>query len=97
MYILTAEEKDDLAESVIAIEKGARRKSVPKFCATRWGARVCTLFSMLAKYPTILKAMDRIREESSGDSQSDASSYITFGRSSVYSCINNCSGHSQLS
>jgi hypothetical protein len=74
--ILTVEEDDDLAESVTAIKKGAKRKSVPKFCATRWSARVSTLSAMLAKYPTILKAMDRIMEESSGESRSDASSYI---------------------
>ena len=74
LEILTAEEDDDLAESVTAIKKGAKRKSVPKFCATRWSARVCTLSAMLAKYPT--KILDRIREEGSGDSQSDACSYI---------------------
>ena len=73
--LLTAEE-DDLAESVAAINQGVKQKSVPKFCATRWSARVCTLSAMLAKYPTILKAMERIREESSGDSRCDASSYI---------------------
>ena len=52
-----------------------KRKSVTTFCATR-SATVSTLSAVLAKYPTSLEAMDRIREESSGDSRSDASSYI---------------------
>ena len=74
--LLTAEEDDDLAESVAAIKQGAKRRSIPKFCATRWSARVSTLSAMLAKYPTILKAMEKIRDERSGDSRCDASSYI---------------------
>ena len=37
---------------------------------------MCTLSAVLAKYPVILKAMDRIKEDSVGDARSDASSYI---------------------
>ena len=65
-----------MSESAAAIRKGAIKKSVPKFCATRWTARVCTLSAVLAKYPVILKAMDRIKEDSEGDARSVASSYI---------------------
>ena len=65
-----------MSESVAAIRKGAKKNTVPKFCATRWTARVCTLSAVLAKYPVILKAMDRIKEDSVEDARSDASSYI---------------------
>ena len=37
---------------------------------------MCTLSALLAKYLVVLKAMDEIKEESVGDAQSDASSYI---------------------
>ena len=92
-----AEEDDDLAESITAIRKGARRKSVLKFNATRCSARVCTLSAMIAKYPTILKAMDRIREESSGDSRSDASSYIRLLEDPQFIVALIIAGYSQLS
>ena len=52
---LTTADDDELADSVTTIKSGAKRKSVPKCCATRWSARVCTLSAMLAKYPRYWK------------------------------------------
>ena len=66
----------DEGASAQALRKGSRRRVVPAFCATRWTARVSTLSALLAKYITVLKTLDKIREESIGDSQSDAGSYI---------------------
>ena len=38
---------DDLSESARAIKEGAKKKIVPKFCATRWTARLTTLSAII--------------------------------------------------
>ena len=48
---------------------------IPKFCATRWTARVSTLSAIIAQYDIVLATLDQIQEESSGDAASDAYSY----------------------
>ena len=58
------------------IEAGSRRYHVPKFCATRWSARVRTLSALIAKYVTVLETMGRIKDSSKGDARSDACSYM---------------------
>ena len=68
--------EEDLSESMAEIEAGSRRHHVPKFCATRWSARICTISALIAKYPTVLETMGRIKDSSTGDSRSDASSHI---------------------
>ena len=49
---------------------------VPAFCPTHWTARVSTLSTVLAKYTTVLKTLEKIRYVSVGDSRSDSASYI---------------------
>ena len=70
---LTADDEADLTQ---AIQEGSKRKIVPAFCATRWTARVITLSTLLAKYATVLKTLEKIRDESVGESRSDSASYI---------------------
>ena len=67
---------DMLNESDIAIKQGSHKKSVPKFCATRWTARVDTLSALIAKYKLILEALDQIQDTSNGDAKRDAGTYI---------------------
>lgn len=77
--LLILEELDDnykFSESLTEIEAGSRRLHVPKFCATRWSARVSTLSALIAKYGTVLETMGRIRDRSTGETRSDAGSYI---------------------
>ena len=68
--------ESDEGDSTQAIQEGLRRRMVPAFCATRWTARISTLSTLLAKYVTVLKTLEKIREESVGDSRSDSASYI---------------------
>ena len=67
-------------ESMTEIEAGSRRYHVPKFCATRWSARVRTLSfqisALIAKYVTVLETMGRIEDISKGEARSDACSYM---------------------
>ena len=71
--------EDDVAsESAQAIKEGSRRNTVPKFCATRWTAKISTLSALLAKYAEVLKALEAIRDSSTGDARSDTASYIRF-------------------
>ena len=67
---------DDLSESAKAIKEGAKKKTVPKFCATRWTARLSTLSAIIGKYLNVLRALEKIRDCSTGDARSDATSYI---------------------
>ena len=60
---------DMLNESDIAIKQGSYKKSVPKFCATRWTARVDTLSAIIAKYKLILEALEQIQDTSNGDAK----------------------------
>ena len=66
----------NMNESDIAIKQGSHKKSVPKFCATRWTARVDTLSGLIAKYKLILEALDQIQDTSNGDAKRDAGTYI---------------------
>ena len=66
----------DLSESAKAIKEGGKKKAVPKFCATIWTARVSTLSSLLSKYSKVLKALENIRDSSTAEARSDASSYM---------------------
>ena len=65
-----------MTESLSNIEKGDCMKTVPKFCPTRWTARLSTLSALIAKYPTVLRALSDIYNSSTGDAKADASSYI---------------------
>ena len=42
------------------MEDGSKRQTVPKFCATRWSPKVSTLSALLAKYGSVLLALDEI-------------------------------------
>ena len=63
-------------QTYIAIKQGTHRKSVTKFCATRWTARVDTLSALIAKYKLILETLEQIQDTSHGDAKRDADSYI---------------------
>lgn len=76
----------DLSDLAQAIKDGGKKKTVPKFCATRWTARVSTLSALLAKYVEVLRALERIRYCSTCESRSDASSRL--GRFTVCCCLN---------
>ena len=67
---------DMLNESDIAIKQESYKKSVPKFCATRWTARVDTLSALIAKYKLILEALEQIQDTSNGDARRYAGTYI---------------------
>ena len=68
--------RGDISESAQNIKEGGNKKAVPKFCATRWTARVSTLSAILAIYMSILKTLEKIRDHSTGDTRNDATSYI---------------------
>ena len=51
--------ENDEGNSTQAIRERSRRKVVPAFCATRWTARVSTLSTLLAKYVTVLKTLEK--------------------------------------
>lgn len=67
---------EDLSESTQAIKEAGKKKVVPKFCATRWSARVSTLSALLSKYLEVVQALEKIRDASTGEARSDAASYI---------------------
>ena len=69
-------EPDEMSESAKAIKEGGKKKTVPKFCATRWTARVSTLSALLSKYIEVIRALEKIRDSSTADSRTDAASYI---------------------
>ena len=77
LELLTTSDADNegLEESVRAIQEGGRKKTVPKFCTTRWSARVSTLSALLAKYVSVLHAPDNVWMTSTGDVKIDAGSY----------------------
>ena len=52
------EDKED--ESAKTLEEGSKRQTVPKFCGTRWSAKVTSLSALLAKYGSVLLALDEI-------------------------------------
>jgi len=73
---LLTSDAGDLSESAEAVKEGGKKKTVPKFCATRWTARVSTLSALLSKYVEVLKALENIRDSSTAEARSDASSYM---------------------
>ena len=83
--LLTESEKDnddnpiideDLKQSNIGIQIGARKRSVPKLCPTRWSSKVETLSALIAKYPSVLQTLSAIADQSKGQPRSNAQSYI---------------------
>ncbi len=50
----------DLSESAENVKDGGKKKTVPKFCATRWTARLSTLSAILAKYLDILRTLETV-------------------------------------
>ena len=67
---------NELSESVKSIAEGGRKACVPKFCSTRWTARVTTLSALIGKYVEVITTLENIRDGSTGDARSDASSYV---------------------
>ena len=67
---------EKVSESAQALKEGRKKSTVPKFCATRWTARISTLSALLSKYIDVIKALEKIRDSSSADARSDAASYI---------------------
>ena len=56
----TPSDDDNLSESTKLIAAGDRKVCVPKFCSTRWTARVTTLSAPIAKYVEFLKTLEKI-------------------------------------
>jgi hypothetical protein len=65
-----------LHKSNKAILGGARKKTVPKLCPTRWSSRVETLSALIAKYSSALETLEKIADQSNGEPRSNAQSYI---------------------
>ena len=69
----TSEESEEAStESFSAINRASNALTVPKFCPTRWSARVTTLSALVAKYCSVVKALDMIADRSTGDAINDA-------------------------
>ena len=73
--LVACADEDEEDESAKALEEGSNRQTVSKFCATHWSAKVTTLSALLAKYGSVLLALDEISSSSSGDAKRDASAY----------------------
>ena len=73
--LVACADEDEEDESAKTLEEGSKRKTVPKFCATRWSAKGTTPSALLAKYGSVLLALDEISSSSSGDAKRDASAY----------------------
>ena len=65
--LVACADEDEEDESAKTLEEGSKRQTVPKFCATRWSAKATTLSAFLAKYGSVLLALDEISPSSSGD------------------------------
>lgn len=67
--LLTSIDSDDfeLPNSASEIIGAKNKKTVPKFCATRWSARITTLSAILAKYVTVIGTLEEIRDNSTGE------------------------------
>ena len=63
-------------DSFSAVERASNAKTVPKFCATRWTVRVTTLSALLAKYRSVVQALERIADCSRGDAANEATAYL---------------------
>ena len=57
---------------------------MPKFCATRWTARVDTLSALIVKYKLILEALEQIQDTSNGGTKRDAGTYISLRSDSKF-------------
>ena len=55
--LVACADEDEEDESVKTMEEGSKRQTVPKFCATRWSAKVTTLSALLAKYGSVVLAL----------------------------------------
>ena len=62
-------------ESSNKLEEESKRQIVPKFCATRWSAKVTTHSARLAIYGSVFQALDEISSSSCGDAKRYASAY----------------------
>ena len=78
MELLKASEENSetLSDSFDAIQRGSNASTVPKFCATRWTARVTTLSAFLPKYCSVSQALKMIADRSRGDAQIEARAHI---------------------
>ena len=73
--LVACADEDEEDESAKTLEEGSKPKTVPKFCATCWSAKGTTPSALLAKYGSVLLALDEISSSSSGDAKRDASAY----------------------
>ena len=74
--LFTEDDNDIMSKSAAELKSGANKKTVPKFCATRWTARMSTLSALLAKYEIVLNSLEAIEAASSGESKSEAGTYV---------------------
>ena len=65
-----------LRKSNKAILGGAKKKTVPKLCPTRWSSKVETLSALMAKYSSVMETLGQIADQSKGEPRSNAQSYI---------------------
>ncbi|CAB4038437.1 52 kDa repressor of the inhibitor of the kinase-like [Paramuricea clavata] len=73
------DENDDdhgLHKSNKAILRGAKKKTVPKLCPTRWSSRVETLSALMAKYSSVMETLEQIAAQNKGEPRHNAQSYI---------------------
>ena len=84
---------DNLSESTKSIAAGGRKVYVPKFCSTRWTARVTTLSALIAIYVEVLKTLEKIRDSSIYWRCKSRFKLIhkANGGLPVYHCIDGCS------
>ena len=82
--VACADEDEEDESAKTSREEGSKRQTVPKFCATRWSAKVTTLSALLAKYGSVLLALDEISSSSSGDAKRDASAYSRLPQDSEF-------------
>ena len=73
--LVACADEDEEDESAKTLEEGSKQKTVPKFCATCWSAKGTTPSALLAKYGSVLLALDEISSSSSGHAKHDASAY----------------------
>ena len=68
-------DEDEEDESAKTLEEGGKQQTVPKFCTTHWSAKVTIPSALLAKYGSVLLALDEILSSRSGNAKRDASAY----------------------
>ena len=61
-----------LRKSNKAILRGAKKKTVPKLCPTRWSSRVETVSALIAKYLSVIETLEQIADQSKGEPRSNA-------------------------